>query len=324
MKKIIFITIIFTTSLLNAQVIDLDNLGISINLSEILQAINDSASPLFITNPDLIDSLETTNWDQTTYGYYTGNMSYFPADSGVFYADSSFFVINNGTTMIKALLSGGGGTAIVVDTVYFNSNTSGEYITYLGNIIKIYINDAEIASFETSGLNNNYTVNRPSFYLTAASSNTNAVFRTRKNYNTGQGGTYTDVSLIDEGTEVLRTNTDSTWILGYFVCDSILSLKAGVFSDYVFKDDYYLTPFSKEIKWIKENKHLRSLQKEDGNKLITDGQIQRRLEGAIEEIEKLYLYIERQNKDLFRIKIIFSILGILLTGLTAFVWLKKQ
>ena len=185
--------------------------GIDIDLNEILQAVNDSASPLFITNTDLIDSLESSNWDQTTYGYYTGNMSYFPVDSGVIYVDSLFTVINNGTTMVKALLSGGGGGNgnTVVDTLFFGSTTSGEYITSVGNVVRHYANDGSEV-FEVndtwSGITSS-SGSAPLIRTVTTASSTNCNLRIHKNYNTGPAGSGVGgyANLIVSGVEGIRT-----------------------------------------------------------------------------------------------------------------------
>ena len=89
---------------------------------------------------------------------------------------------------------------------------------------------------------------------------------------------------------------DSLAVNGTITCDSIYTIKAGAWADYVFEENYNLVPFKTEIEWIKNNGHLRSLQKANSDKYITNLNLQRRLEGAIEEIEKLYLYIEQLEK----------------------------
>jgi len=46
------------------------------------------------------------------------------------------------------------------------------------------------------------------------------------------------------------------------------------------------------MKFIKKHKHLRSLQPANSNNKTNSAEQQRRLEGLVKEVEKLYLYIE--------------------------------
>lgn len=96
-------------------------------------------------------------------------------------------------------------------------------------------------------------------------------------------------------------------ILGKITCDSIFTTKAGAWADYVFNDRYNLKDLDKYISQIKKEKHLESLKPEEGNDKVSFQEIQLRLEGTVEELEKSYLYIGQLNE---RIKILENNSGI--------------
>jgi len=109
-------------------------------------------------------------------------------------------------------------------------------------------------------------------------------------------------SIITNDSPTINTAlTVSGWlsVSDTIKCDSIYTLATGAWADHVFDDDYKLGTIEEEIIFIKENKHLRNLRPEsERNKYISSGAIQKRLEGAITEIEKLYLFIEKQQKQI--------------------------
>lgn len=101
---------------------------------------------------------------------------------------------------------------------------------------------------------------------------------------------------IESNSDSIRIDASVTDATGKFICDSIYTTKAAAWADYVFSDVYYLYPLKDEIQYIKTVKHLRSLEKADNEKQISVSDIQKRLEGVVEETEKLYLYIEQLEK----------------------------
>lgn len=111
--------------------------------------------------------------------------------------------------------------------------------------------------------------------------------------------TFSDTVFLLNGANLSNADADTlevietvTKITGKLVCDSIYTVKAAVWADYVFSEDYNLKTLSDELTYIKTNKHLRSLNPADSNKQISVADMQRRIEGLVEEVEKLYLYIE--------------------------------
>jgi len=103
----------------------------------------------------------------------------------------------------------------------------------------------------------------------------------------------TDTLIITNASGKWYLNSTDTLVLNKVKCDSIYTTKAAAWADYVFSDNYNLIPFNQEIQFIKSANHLRSLQPETNSKFTTIQDTNKRLEGLVEEVEKLYLYIEQ-------------------------------
>ena len=110
------------------------------------------------------------------------------------------------------------------------------------------------------------------------------------------------INIFGEVWKGFQNIGDSLIVDGYIRCDSIYTLKAGAWADYVFEKDYNLPTFEEQMELIKVNKHLPSLQPTNDDKYISNGNIQRRLEGVVEELEKAYLYMEQMQKEIDKLK----------------------
>jgi len=134
------------------------------------------------------------------------------------------------------------------------------------------------------------------------------------------GGIDSSVIVNPSGNVGIGTNPAyKLHVNGMIRADSIYTTKSASWADYVFEDNYILNPFSKEINYIKRNKHLRSLSKSDTSDSISSAAIQRRLEGAVEEVEKLYLYVDNLYKYL---KFVCTLLALNFI-FTVFIYFKK-
>lgn len=98
------------------------------------------------------------------------------------------------------------------------------------------------------------------------------------------------------------TGTNDTMLMrwnGMFLVDSVYTTLSAAWADYVFDKDYKLMPLSEELAYIKQHRHLRSLQAANNEKYVN---LQRRTEGLVEEVEKLYLYIGELQKEIELLK----------------------
>lgn len=96
---------------------------------------------------------------------------------------------------------------------------------------------------------------------------------------------------------------DTLRINGSLACDSIYTTKAAAWADFVFNKGYDLPTLDEQGEFIHKKKHLPSLQPDNPKqKRVTDGDIQRRLEGLVEEVEKAYLYIIELEKRIKKLE----------------------
>jgi len=106
--------------------------------------------------------------------------------------------------------------------------------------------------------------------------------------NIQKGYTYGDENLYVNGK---ATITDTVNALA-FVADGT----GTTYADYVFEDDYNLLSFEKQVEYWKKNKSLPALHNKGMSKKgISLSNVAARTEGAIEELEKLYLYVAQQD-----------------------------
>lgn len=106
-----------------------------------------------------------------------------------------------------------------------------------------------------------------------------------------------DLFGVNDGTGVNDTML-MRWN-GMFLVDSVYTTLSAAWADYVFDKDYKLMPLSEELAYIKQHRHLRSLQAANNEKYVN---LQRRTEGLVEEVEKLYLYIGELQKEIELLK----------------------
>ncbi len=169
-----------------------------------------------------------------------------------------------------------------------NNTTDGTYNTFLG----------QAAGYSITSGDDNLALGMNAGYSNSTG-NSNIFIGHDAGYNeTGSNKLYIDNTNTANPLIYGDFSTDSLAVNGTITADSIYTAKAGAWADYVFSEDYNLRPFNDEINYIKQNKHLRSLKPESNSKYINNMELQRRNEGLVEEVEKLYLYIEQLEKRL--------------------------
>jgi hypothetical protein len=90
---------------------------------------------------------------------------------------------------------------------------------------------------------------------------------------------------------------------GIFRSDSNFTLKAGDWADDAWGENYKPIGVENQYKFAKKYGHLPYLQKENPNqKYISDGDIQRRVEGTVRTVEELIIENYQLHKDLEELK----------------------
>lgn len=87
-------------------------------------------------------------------------------------------------------------------------------------------------------------------------------------------------------------------VINRLYADSIYTVKASSWADYVFNDDYILPEIEEKYKFVKKHKHLQYLQPADDSYYITVSEMEKRLEGLVREVEEMQLIIYQQNKNI--------------------------
>ncbi len=90
--------------------------------------------------------------------------------------------------------------------------------------------------------------------------------------------------------DYLKFNADSVIVTGFIRADSLVT-EFNSYADYVFADDYNLSTFEEQVEYWNANNSLPALSKHSKN-------VSRRLEHAVEELEKAYLYMEQQQNKI--------------------------
>ena len=278
--------------------------GEGITAQDVVNILDTTSAPLFITNQDQIDSTKTTNWSGGTYGYYTGNMSYFPVDSGVFYSDSISIIMNDGVTMVKALLSGGGASSPVDtftvnerleigDTLgwgdsYIRESSADRLRVTLGGTDRFTFQLDQLASVTTFGASIRSTSTVASPTHTYQGDENTGTYRIRGDAQGITAGGFLGLGVYEdvEDSVVLFFNTK---IKANLEVDSVFTVKSGAWSDYVFEKKYKLTPFERKMRQVKKLSHLPSMPRTE---YINPVEYINSLE---KELEELYLYVEQIN-----------------------------
>lgn len=148
----------------------------------------------------------------------------------------------------------------------------------------------------------------------APTATTPCIIPDRANNTTGIGAAAADqLSLIAGGVEGIRI-TEATSITvdvngcmevdDTIKCDSIKTIKAGAWADFVFDKKYKIPSIYDKYHYAMKYGHMKHLQADDPEQThVTDGDIQRRLEGLVREVEELTVIIYKQQEEIIKLKL---------------------